>query len=1095
MNINNLFIIPEQYPNQFLYGFKKNNIPHIIQFSLLNQKSTTNVWEVKIINVNKINDIEHGKEVQFTESDTKSNNDFINLLEIAFNDFFNKVKIKPKAFVFHLPYKITINNLEIFNTKLKHILIKYFHFKYNQHSFDSGEHKWIYFSLQQNVFKVENLNEIEDIINYLYDNYIQFKSPVNISKLINKDIISQFPDINKISDNKPDNNEINNNEIDLKKWIEIFQDYDQLSFQLFNNIVPFKFIYTKSNGIGRFVDNYILDYSLFDAFNEFSNAIPRIFKELNLKYNEENPDNIENILEQLNSIQNHIPKNNLVNWFISYYTDLTTNLGFKNQFIFITSLFSKSSDLLIPYPMDILDKKDKDLSYQFYYNANPFKFNKIIQTENPIKNNLINKEFNINFLSNNFEKKIIEYKDQISTSNIEDYISISKIFKFFIESLFFPDRIIEIFSNKNKTEFVLEKFKENDSYSLGSFLDMFGFNDFCKWMNKLSYFIKKNKEFNIIDEFFFNNTIQEKMNIFEVINEEYDTFKYKQDWNLSENVNYLISKKSYLEFFYEYEEALNSYQPYFSSNSEMKNSKDFFDEWMNHLFSSSKLQNLTLNNYEDTYNFLISEFNKSKMTDTPIKNILDFNYYIKYIFNNEKYTSSVFPSLERKDGIPILNNIKFNNDDWNYYIDVNNGTFICKIFQKLLNELSLKLNISKNKLLSGIDSDIINEILDVQLNEFSEKFKLVSREYYIDIDHGMIDTFKEILIANLTEQGHFSSIEIQNRDIENINSGNIQQFDDKKTLTKEEAKKLFIRLSLWLFQDRPEIRNESFGKDFFDTMIKIIPHEYRNKIENSLSEEDKKELSLLKVFNSKIIDKTSDIELSELLKTHSDKKDYFSTLSKIQLNNLRKYERSVKKYTGSGYVSINNILRSDRMIDDDLLYEYFKDILSLFESYHYTSSLSTENIITYRGSGSDKMLYGKMAGDFIIESGFLSTTIDKQIAQEFSNKNYGNIYLFYLPKETPVLYLHKLSSHRNEEEILLPLGSVFKIISIENRRNLPDTFQSLDGGFLYRLLYIGNIGSKVLQDIINKTGTEKNYQQKLNDITSGKFLEKWNKNK
>ncbi|MCA9496911.1 MAG: hypothetical protein KC589_08245, partial [Nanoarchaeota archaeon] len=81
MNINNLFIIPEQYPNQFLYGFKKNNIPHIIQFSLLNQKSTTNVWEVKIINVNKINDIEHGKEVQFTESDTKSNNDFINLLE------------------------------------------------------------------------------------------------------------------------------------------------------------------------------------------------------------------------------------------------------------------------------------------------------------------------------------------------------------------------------------------------------------------------------------------------------------------------------------------------------------------------------------------------------------------------------------------------------------------------------------------------------------------------------------------------------------------------------------------------------------------------------------------------------------------------------------------------------------------------------------------------------------------------------------------------------------------------------------------------------------------------------------------------------
>ncbi|MCA9496656.1 MAG: hypothetical protein KC589_06935, partial [Nanoarchaeota archaeon] len=104
--INNIFKIQENYPNLFLYGFKKNNIPHIIQFSLLNPKLTVNVWEVKIVNINKINEIEHGKEIQFTESDPKSNNDFINMLEFAFDDFFNNVKIKPKSFVFHLPYKI-----------------------------------------------------------------------------------------------------------------------------------------------------------------------------------------------------------------------------------------------------------------------------------------------------------------------------------------------------------------------------------------------------------------------------------------------------------------------------------------------------------------------------------------------------------------------------------------------------------------------------------------------------------------------------------------------------------------------------------------------------------------------------------------------------------------------------------------------------------------------------------------------------------------------------------------------------------------------------------------------------------------------------
>lgn len=195
-------------------------------------------------------------------------------------------------------------------------------------------------------------------------------------------------------------------------------------------------------------------------------------------------------------------------------------------------------------------------------------------------------------------------------------------------------------------------------------------------------------------------------------------------------------------------------------------------------------------------------------------------------------------------------------------------------------------------------------------------------------------------------------------------------------------------------------------------MIKLIPHEYRNKIENSLSEEDKKQLSLLKVFNSKMIDTISDVVLSELLKDYSDKIDYFSKLSKLQIKNLKKYENEIKKYTSSGYVTINNLLRTDEILGNSLLYVNFEDILSLFEAYHYTSSLSTANIITYRGSNTDDLLYGKMAGDFVIESGFLSTTFDKQIAQNFADINYGNIYKFYLPQQTPLLSLNKLSTHK-----------------------------------------------------------------------------------
>lgn len=101
------------------------------------------------------------------------------------------------------------------------------------------------------------------------------------------------------------------------------------------------------------------------------------------------------------------------------------------------------------------------------------------------------------------------------------------------------------------------------------------------------------------------------------------------------------------------------------------------------------------------------------------------------------------------------------------------------------------MNISKNKLLFEFDSDMIKKIFDVNLNTFYKKIKIASTEYYVNVDDNMIDSFKELLISNLNKKDYFAPIEIQNRDVQNINSGNIVQFNDKKTLSKEEAKKLF----------------------------------------------------------------------------------------------------------------------------------------------------------------------------------------------------------------------------------------------------------------------------------------------------------------
>lgn len=69
---------------------------------------------------------------------------------------------------------------------------------------------------------------------------------------------------------------------------------------------------------------------------------------------------------------------------------------------------------------------------------------------------------------------------------------------------------------------------------------------------------------------------------------------------------------------------------------------------MDHLFSSSKLKNYTLNDYEERYSFLNKEFNNSELEYTKISNIFNFYYYVKYIFNNNKYSNSVLMALEKK---------------------------------------------------------------------------------------------------------------------------------------------------------------------------------------------------------------------------------------------------------------------------------------------------------------------------------------------------------------------------------------------------------------------------------------------------------------
>ena len=61
----------------------------------------------------------------------------------------------------------------------------------------------------------------------------------------------------------------------------------------------------------------------------------------------------------------------------------------------------------------------------------------------------------------------------------------------------------------------------------------------------------------------------------------------------------------------------------------------------------------------------------------------------------------------------------------------------------------------------------------------------------------------------------------------------------------------------------------------------------------------------------------------------------------------------------------------------------------------------------------------------------------------------------YIPKNLKGVYLEPKTSIPGEKEILLPPGSIFKILKIENRKKYGNDLGKYNG-FLYTLLYIGS---------------------------------------
>ncbi len=181
-------------------------------------------------------------------------------------------------------------------------------------------------------------------------------------------------------------------------------------------------------------------------------------------------------------------------------------------------------------------------------------------------------------------------------------------------------------------------------------------------------------------------------------------------------------------------------------------------------------------------------------------------------------------------------------------------------------------------------------------------------------------------------------------------------------------------------------------------------------------------------------------------------KSYQEWYNKVEKNSEKK--EIINAYTTTeGQEIFNKILR-------DGLHKYEQEYLSYFDEYDkpYAKQVISERLernsklidilgdytseksfITYRGTRTDEGYYNKLkVGEVTsIDKGFLSTSLDRNIALDFSNDGAGDRYLFdiRIPKgSNKGAYIAKFSDmlvEIDEKEFLLQPDSKFKVLSIE----------------------------------------------------------------
>lgn len=187
--------------------------------------------------------------------------------------------------------------------------------------------------------------------------------------------------------------------------------------------------------------------------------------------------------------------------------------------------------------------------------------------------------------------------------------------------------------------------------------------------------------------------------------------------------------------------------------------------------------------------------------------------------------------------------------------------------------------------------------------------------------------------------------------------------------------------------------------------------------------------------------------LRDLGESEGNKQQVFSSkkeMDKWGKENFSSWEKGLSKeekkallqYAGPMFFDTNSSLRSDGSVP-----EKWKDSVKNLDAAIEKSTIPND-IVAYRGlwldgkEQSQKFVEKFVPGAILSDPGFMSTSINREIASDFGGEKLGSgiVIEIKVPKGSKGAYMDVLpenAKHFKQNELLLPRGAKFKVVSVE----------------------------------------------------------------